>query len=142
MLAEMKELVRAHSACVLATSSGNRPYCSLMAYATNDDASEIYMATPRSTRKFENIMANPAVSLMIDTRNEVPRPEVRALTVEGICAPVTDPARNEQIRTQLLASHPQLASFLDHEDCAILCITVSSFLLLKGLTDAHYATLG
>ena len=142
MLVEMKELVRAHSACVLATSSGNRPYCSLMAYATNDDASEIYMATQRSTRKFANLVANPAVSLMIDTRNEVPRPEVRALTVEGICAPIADPARKEQVRTQLLASHPQLATFLDHEDCAILCVTVTSFLLLKGLTDAHYATLG
>jgi nitroimidazol reductase NimA-like FMN-containing flavoprotein (pyridoxamine 5'-phosphate oxidase superfamily) len=142
MLAEMKDLVRTHSACVLATSAGNRPYCSLMAYATNDDASEIYMATQRSTRKFANLVANPVVSLMIDTRNEVPRPQVRALTVEGTCAPVTDPARKEQIRAQLLASHPQLATFLDHEDCAILCVTVSSFLLLKGLTEAHYAALG
>lgn len=141
MLAEMKDLVRAHSACVLATSSGDRPYCSLMAYVANDDVSEIYLVTQRSTRKFANLAANPAVSLLIDTRNEVPRPEVRALTVEGKCVPVDDPARKEQIRAQLLAMHPQLATFLDHEDCAILCVTVTSFLLLKGLTDAHYVAL-
>lgn len=142
MLTEMKDLVRAHSACVLATSSENRPYCSLMAYAVNDDASEIYMATQRSTRKFANLTANPAVSLLIDTRNEVLRAQVRALTVEGTCEPVTDPARKELIRAQLLAVHPHMAAFLTQDDCAILCITVTSFLLLKGLTDAHYATLG
>lgn len=66
---------------------------------------------------------------------------VRALTVEGACAAVTDPAGKEQLRARLLASHPQLAVFLDHEDCANLCVTITAFLLLKGLTDAHYATL-
>lgn len=141
MLAEMQQLLKEHSLCVLATSAGDRPYCSLMAYAANADGTEIYMATYRSTRKFRNLAVNPAVSLMIDTRQEALRPLVRALTVEGTCIPVTGDAGKERIRAHLLAAHPQLREFLAHEDCAILCVTITSFLLLKGLSEAHYATL-
>jgi nitroimidazol reductase NimA-like FMN-containing flavoprotein (pyridoxamine 5'-phosphate oxidase superfamily) len=93
MLAEMQQLLKEQSMCVLATSAGDRPYCSLMAYAANADGTEVYMATHRSTRKFRNLTVNPAVSLMIDTRQEAPRPLVRALTVEGTCVPVTDDVR-------------------------------------------------
>ncbi len=52
MLAEMKTLVREKNICVLATIAGNKPYCSLMAYATNTDCTEIHMAPHRSTKKF------------------------------------------------------------------------------------------
>jgi nitroimidazol reductase NimA-like FMN-containing flavoprotein (pyridoxamine 5'-phosphate oxidase superfamily) len=141
MLAEMQQLLKEQSMCVLATSAGDRPYCSLMAYGANADGTEVYMATPRSTRKFRNLTVNPTVSLMIDTRQEAPRPLVRALTFEGTCVPVTDDVRNERIRSHLLAAHPHLKDFLAHEDCAILCVTITSFLLLKGLSEAYYATL-
>lgn len=142
MLVEMQDLARHHSLCVLATSAGDQPYCSLMAYVANDACSELYMVTQRSTRKFRNILANPSVSLMIDTRHEVPRHQVRALTIEGSCAPVTDPVEDERIRIRLLATHPQLSQLLSRGDCALLRITITAFLLLKGPTEAHYRKIG
>ena len=68
MLAEMKQLAMEKTICVLATVAGNKPYCSLMAYATDENCTEIYMATQRSTQKFRNLAANPAVppSLLAD----------------------------------------------------------------------------
>jgi len=141
MLTEMKQLLKENSMCVLATSAGDRPYCSLMAYASNEDGTEIYMATSRSSRKYGNLAVNPAVSLMIDTRQDAPPTQVRALTVEGICSPVPAGAGYERIRKALLSAHPRLEVFFAHEDCAVLCVTVASFLLLKGLTDAYYVTL-
>lgn len=140
MLDVMKNLARTQDICVLATNTGDRPYCSLMAYVANDQASELYMATHRSTRKFRNLTDHPAVSLLIDTRTEVPRPMVQALTVEGTCVPIVDEAKRQAVRTQLLAKHPHLAAFLDDDDCALLCVTIRSFLLLNGLSEAHYAT--
>jgi nitroimidazol reductase NimA-like FMN-containing flavoprotein (pyridoxamine 5'-phosphate oxidase superfamily) len=141
MLAEMKQLVREKNICVLATLAGSRPYCSLMAYAANEDGTEIYMATHRSTQKFRNVSDNPAVSLMIDTREVTPRAQARALTVEGTCAPVADAAKKQIVRSRLLAIHPHLAEFLAHADNELLCVTIRSLLLLRGLSEAHHAVL-
>jgi nitroimidazol reductase NimA-like FMN-containing flavoprotein (pyridoxamine 5'-phosphate oxidase superfamily) len=141
MLAEMKQLVREKNICVLATVAGNRPYCSLMAYAANEDGTEIYMATHRSTQKFRNLSENPAVSLMIDTREEADRAQARALTVEGTCTRIEDEATQRRVRTRLLAFHPHLKDFLAHGDSEILCVRIRSFLLLKGLQEAYHAAL-
>jgi nitroimidazol reductase NimA-like FMN-containing flavoprotein (pyridoxamine 5'-phosphate oxidase superfamily) len=141
MLTEIKELIKEKNICVLATISGNRPYCSLMAYATNEDCTEIYMATRRSTKKARNLSENPAVSLMIDTREEAPSSQPRALTIEGACAPIEDETRKQLVRTRLLSIHPHLKKIISHPDSEIYCVTISSFLLLKGLTEAHYADL-
>jgi nitroimidazol reductase NimA-like FMN-containing flavoprotein (pyridoxamine 5'-phosphate oxidase superfamily) len=137
----MKQLVRGKSICVLSTIAGNKPYCSLMAYASNDDGTEIYMATHRSTKKFRNLCANPAVSLMIDTREDASRSQVRALTVEGACEWIEDDARKGVVRSRLLSLHPHLKDFLAHTDSELLCVKIKAFLLLKGLTEAHHATL-
>jgi nitroimidazol reductase NimA-like FMN-containing flavoprotein (pyridoxamine 5'-phosphate oxidase superfamily) len=138
----MKQLVKGKNICVLATMTGNKPYCSLMAYAANEDGTEIYMATHRSSRKFRNLSENPAVSLLIDTREDAPRSQARALTVEGTCARIADEAKRQIVQTRLLSLHPHLKDFLAHTDIEILCVTISSFLLLQGLNDAHHAILG
>ena len=44
MIERMKELVRRKDICVLATVAENKPHCSLMAYVTDDECKEIYMA--------------------------------------------------------------------------------------------------
>jgi len=141
MLTEMKQLVRDKNICVLATLAGRKPYCSLMAYAANEDGTEIYMATHRSTQKFRNLSENPAVSLMIDTREDAPRSQAKALTVEGTCARIEDPAKRQLAQSRLLSLHPHLEDFLAHVDNEILCVRIRSLLLLKGLKDAHHAIL-
>lgn len=141
MLAVIKQLVKDHSICVLATSRDDRPHCSLMAYAANDEATEIYLVTLTTTRKYANLTANPAVSLLIDSRGEADRARVQALTVEGSCAPIADADRRERARQRLVAAHPHLGELLAHPDGAILGVTVTAFLLLNGLTEAHHLTL-
>ena len=143
MLEKMKALVKENDICVLATVSGNKPHCSLMAYVADDDCREIYMVTRRESRKYENLMKNRSVSLLIDTREEYPgsrRPEAKALTVIGTFKKIDDKNKKIQVRSKLLDRHPHVKEFLDHPDAEILCIRVESFLLLNGLTDAHYET--
>jgi nitroimidazol reductase NimA-like FMN-containing flavoprotein (pyridoxamine 5'-phosphate oxidase superfamily) len=59
MLERMKALAREKDICVLATLSGARPHCSLMAYATDDRCTEIYMITHRHTTKYRNLTKTP-----------------------------------------------------------------------------------
>jgi nitroimidazol reductase NimA-like FMN-containing flavoprotein (pyridoxamine 5'-phosphate oxidase superfamily) len=141
MLTEMKQLMKEQNLCVLATISGNQPYCSLMAYAANEEGTELYLATFRSSKKFSNLAENPAVSLLIDTREDAPRALARALTVGGTCARIEDDTTQAFARARLLSIHPHLRDFLAHPDCELVCVRIGSFLLLKGLTEAHRATL-
>jgi nitroimidazol reductase NimA-like FMN-containing flavoprotein (pyridoxamine 5'-phosphate oxidase superfamily) len=141
MLDKMKELVRTKETCVLATVSQGRPHCSLMAYVTDDDCSEIYMATQKDSTKYRNLMENPMVSLLIDTRDEHQGQtgnEARALTVAGTLQRIDDPEMYDRVHQKLLDRHPRLDSFLNQPDATIICIKVSSFLLLDGLTDAYF----
>jgi nitroimidazol reductase NimA-like FMN-containing flavoprotein (pyridoxamine 5'-phosphate oxidase superfamily) len=141
MIDEMKALLRQRTMCVLATVSEGRPHCSLMAYAADADGSEVYLSTLRSTRKFRNIAANPAVSLLVDTREEVPRGTARALTIEGTCRTLPPGPEREHARDRLRAAHPHLERLLNDPEVEILAVRISSFLLLKGLTEAYRAEL-
>ena len=140
MLETMKRIVRDGNICVLATVSGGKPHCSLMAYVSNEDCSEIYMVTQRDSTKFRNLKENPSVSLLIDTREEhqgTNRPEAKALTVDGVFQSIEEVKRS-YVTTMLLERHPHLKVFLDHPDAELLCIRISSFLLLDGLTESHF----
>jgi nitroimidazol reductase NimA-like FMN-containing flavoprotein (pyridoxamine 5'-phosphate oxidase superfamily) len=141
MLDQMKALAREKNTCVLATDSGGKPYCSLMAYVTDASCEEIYMVTHRKTQKYKNLMENPAVSLLIDSREKTPRQRVQALTVEGIFHKIEDDAKRSQVRKMLIKTHSHLSDFIDHADAEIFCIKVGSFLLLNGLSEAHFQAL-
>ena len=141
MLEQIRKLAREKSICVLATIAGAKPYCSLMAYAADDACKEIYMVTHRKTQKYQNLLKNPEVSLLIDTREETPRTRAQALTVEGRFQKIKDEAKKRAVRQKLLKTHPHLKAFIDHQDAELICIKINAFLLLNGLTDAHYEKL-
>jgi nitroimidazol reductase NimA-like FMN-containing flavoprotein (pyridoxamine 5'-phosphate oxidase superfamily) len=141
MLEKMKSLVRSHDTCVLATVSEGRPHCSLMAYAPNDACGEIYMVTHRTTSKYKNLINNPHVSLLIDTREEHPgekRPEARALTVTGEFRRIQDKKKRLSVEARLTAAHPFLKDFVRLGEAEIFSVKVVSFLLLEGLSDAYF----
>ena len=141
MLEQIKTLAREKNMCVLATIAGAKPYCSLMAYAADDACKEIYMVTHRKTQKYKNLLENPAVSLLIDTREKSPRTSAQALTVEGEFQNIEDETKKSAVRQTLLEAHPHLEAFIDHQEAELLCIEVKAFLLLNGLTDSHYIEL-
>jgi nitroimidazol reductase NimA-like FMN-containing flavoprotein (pyridoxamine 5'-phosphate oxidase superfamily) len=134
MLKEMKAFAKDKDICVLATVAGGKPYCSLMAYVTDENCEEIYMVTLRGTRKYKNLTENRAVSLLIDSREKSPRSETKALTVEGVHVELESDEK-------LLDAHPHLVDLINHPEAKILCIEISSFLMLKGFQDAHFESI-
>ncbi len=142
MLEEMRQLIREKNICVLATIAGDKPHCSLMSYAADEACTEVFLATHRRTRKFQNLTANPVVSLLIDTREAVPRTRARALTIEGICRVIEEGVGKEMAHGRLLANNPHLEEFLAQPETAVLSVRITSLLLLKGISDAHHVKLG
>ena len=138
MIEQMKDLAKQNNICVMATITDRKPYCSLMAYVTNRDCTEIYMVTHRQTQKYQNLMENPAVSLLIDTRDTSPRSQARAMTVEGVYREIRTPDRENKVRQKLLSVHPNLSDFMGHPEAEVLRIKIISFLLLDGLTQSFF----
>jgi nitroimidazol reductase NimA-like FMN-containing flavoprotein (pyridoxamine 5'-phosphate oxidase superfamily) len=141
MLDKMKALMKQKDICVLATVSDGKPHCSLMAYVTDDECREIYMVTDRLTKKYSNLMKNPAASLLIDTRDEHAGPtrlKGRALTVTGVFQEVKDQTKKDVIRNKLLDTHPHLRAFASQPDVEVISIKIESLLLLEGLTDSYF----
>jgi general stress protein 26 len=141
MLEQMKALAKEKSMCVLATIAGAKPHCSLMAYVAEEACQEIYMVTHRKTQKYQNLLKNPAVSVLIDTREKTPRTQTQALTIEGTFHRIENEAKKDRVRNTFLKIHPHLKDFIDHPDAELICIKIKAFLLLNGLTDAHYVQL-
>lgn len=139
MIEKIKALAREKDICVLATVSEKAPYCSLMAYAVDENAIEFYMTTSKLTKKYANIIKNPSVSLLIDSRETIPRTKAQALTVSGKCEIISfHDDKGQTIKEKLLTKHPHLKIILNKSDSELLCIKAESYLFLDGLTDAFF----
>jgi nitroimidazol reductase NimA-like FMN-containing flavoprotein (pyridoxamine 5'-phosphate oxidase superfamily) len=142
MLHQMRHMIQDQRFCVLATAGDNRPHCSLMAYAASPDGLEIYLVTHQGTRKYANLQANPAVSLLIDTRSDHPGMDgLRALTITGRLAPAPDAGAEAHIRRRFLQRHPGMAAFARDPHARWLCIRVTALQLLNGPSEAHHVVI-
>jgi nitroimidazol reductase NimA-like FMN-containing flavoprotein (pyridoxamine 5'-phosphate oxidase superfamily) len=138
MLEQMKAIVKNNDLCVMATASEGWPHCSLMSYLPDDDVREIYLVSHRQTKKYLNLVQNPQVSLLIDTRDNEDgraREKIKALTIKGEFQILHDPDDKEKIRSRFLLHHPHLADFLKDPAADIFSIRIKSFQLLDGVRD-------
>jgi nitroimidazol reductase NimA-like FMN-containing flavoprotein (pyridoxamine 5'-phosphate oxidase superfamily) len=138
LMERIEQLIRRKDLCVLATSGDKGPHTSLMAYACLPEVVHLYLLTPINSLKYRNIVYNPVVSLLIDTREEVAREQVQALTVSGRATVILDPEHRLAIAAVLLARHPQLGAFPAPDKVAVLQIVPTAFQLLDGVSTSHY----
>ena len=144
MLDDIRDLILSNDICVLATVSENKPHCSLMAYIAGQGGLTLYMLSSRSTKKYNNILRNTNVSLLIDTREKNPgddRAHAKALTLSGTCAPMPEGALKDEMRDTLLRHHPHLSKLAGHPDADILEMEVESALLLNGVKESYFERL-
>jgi len=144
MLEPMKEIVRENDLCVLATVSEGKPHCSLMSYVSDEESNEIYMVSHKQTKKYTNLLRNPTVSLLIDTRKGEKgkkRALIKALTVSGEFQTITDPLKRDLVRSEFIKRHSHLIDFLNDPDAEIFSIKIKSFQLLDGVKDAFFETI-
>jgi len=143
MLEKMKDIVKGNDLCVLATVSEGKPHCSLMSYISDEEGHEVYLISHKQTKKYANLMENPTVSLLIDTREEEKgqrRIYIKALTVSGEFQTIKDPRKKDFIRSKFLKRHPHLTDFLNDPETEIFSIRIKSFQLLDGVKDAFFET--
>ena len=140
---EMVKVLKAQNMCVLATVGDEVPHCSLMAYVTDDRFRRVYMVTHKKTKKYANLLANPSVCLLIDTRlskERSGRKNVQALTVNGIFELVGG-EETAGLRSRFIKAHPHLQEFTKDDDAQFFAVKLQALQLLRDATDASYENL-
>ncbi len=54
MLGKINALILRKDSCVLATTDGETPHCSLMAYIPDESGERLYLVTSSASRKYQN----------------------------------------------------------------------------------------
>jgi len=140
-LNKIKALILRTDSCVLATTDGDTPHCSLMAYVPDESGERLFLITSSDSRKYQDIRRHPRVSLLIDTRGEQQRDLTQALTVTGICETLQDTAEISRVKAAFVRQYPHLTGFIRKDEMAVMCIQVEFFLLLKGPERAYFEIL-
>jgi heme iron utilization protein len=120
---------------VLATDARGHPYTSLVAFACTPDGKGVLFATPRSTRKYRNILSNCMVSLLIDTRSNADRAytEAESVTILGKAHPVRKGLQRDNLAEIFIRKHPRLTEFVFYPETALIyvemlhCVHVTRF---------------
>jgi nitroimidazol reductase NimA-like FMN-containing flavoprotein (pyridoxamine 5'-phosphate oxidase superfamily) len=122
----MLDKIQPHA--VLATEYGGQPYTSLIAYALTPDTKGLIFITPRSTRKYTNILKNERVSLLIDTRKNTPEDYLSAesITILGKAHPVRKGTQWERLIRVFTEKHSRLGKVTDSPKTALILVEIST----------------
>jgi len=112
---------------VLATDSDGQPYTSLIAFALTPDMKGVVFATPKSTRKYKNILKNKYVSLLIDTRSntETDYMNAESVTIIGNAQPLRKGKKWLEMAKILINKHPKLIEFIASPETALVYIEIT-----------------
>lgn len=139
----LRELFAEQLFAVLATAGERGPHLNIVSFAAADELRTILFATPRRTAKFANLQAHPGVCLFVDNRSNRPRDlkEAYAVEVSGTAAEVQGDAA-PGYRALYLARFPQLGSFLDSPDTALMAARVRRYDLVHRFQEAVFWEIG
>ena len=140
--ANIHQLLAGQRLAVLSTSDKRRPYASLVAFCFSPDLRIIYFATPRATRKYANLMNQPQVAFLVDSRANQAEDfhQAAAVTVLGRCEEVAEERKEKQLALtsknihilRSLLKHRQLLFLSVHVENVYLCLPFSgSFRILR-----------
>ena len=125
MKAKIQTPLARQKLAVLATSNAYQPHCSLVVFVINQDQSELLFITDRHSRKYTNLIQNPKVSLLIDTR---PAPDrsfknAVAVTLVGEAEEIVGD-RNRVLLDRFIEQHPDMRRFAEDPNQALIKIKI------------------
>ncbi|RJP77152.1 MAG: pyridoxamine 5'-phosphate oxidase family protein [Desulfobacteraceae bacterium] len=129
---KIRQLFLGQKTAVLATHHDGQPYTSLVAFQGSGDLKHIFFVTPKQTRKFVNLSADPRVSILLtnSTNDDADFYEAIAVTATGRAAAI-EGVRKEEALAAYLQKHPFLADFAGSPACAMVCVTVDSYSMVE-----------
>ena len=121
-------LLSQYFAVLSSVQSDGSPYSNIIGFAATDDLKHLVFATPRNTRKFDNLVGEPRVSLLVDNRSNS-KGDIHDAAAVTILGAVREIDRvNDSVYFELYAErHPHLADFLGADDTAVVAVSVNEY---------------
>ena len=131
-LEQITTLFESQMLAVLSTQDRDQPYASLVAFAAGDNLEHIYFLTPNTTRKYEHLIANPKVALLINNSLNQADDIYKAISVTGIgSAAVVETSDKTQLLNIYLKKHPHLKGFSKAPTTALICVTMKRYFMVN-----------
>lgn len=124
------DLVTNEMFCVLATTDGVEPLCSLMTMFADHASMKFYFLSRKDSQKSKNIKKYPNVSILIEQREKH-----IALTVQGVFSPIQREQTVEAITKIFLMKHPELKEFAESPDTELLRVNGRKAMLVSGIDE-------
>jgi nitroimidazol reductase NimA-like FMN-containing flavoprotein (pyridoxamine 5'-phosphate oxidase superfamily) len=135
------ELFRSQKLATLSTQHAGQPYASLVAFVASDDLRQIYFATPTTTRKYANLVADSRVAMLINSSTNQTSDFHRAISVTAVGRAKDVTGKNKtRILGQYLNKHPHLEDFVHSPTCALIQVRIDSYYMVKNfqnVTELH-----
>jgi len=130
-------IVRDQALAVLATTNQGKPHPSLIGFTVSDDLTQLVFATSRSSLKFKNIVAEPEVALLVDTRQNRPDDffSATAISIYGTACEIQE-TELTYYRNLFLDRHPQLRDFVFSATTALIKVNVTRYKLISEFEKA------
>ena len=132
----LKALFESQNLAVLSTQSSGQPYASLVAFYASEDLKHLFFATPKTTRKFDNLKADGRVAVLINSSTNQIDDFHRAVSVTavGTAAEVIGKER-QPILDRYLKKHPYLEDFVRSPTCAIVKVSIKTYIMVKNFQN-------
>jgi len=129
-LEKLESLLQSQRFAVLATQGEIEPYQNLIAFINTKDLKQIIFATSKNTKKYDNIINNSRISILIDNRVNKPDDIKKALVVTIVG--IADVLKHDLdfYKNLFLKKHPYLADFINLHDTVLINLNVEKYLLV------------
>ncbi len=135
-MAHIKTLFDSQTFAVLSTQRDGQPYASLVAFGASNSLHQIFFLTPRSTRKYKNLIHNPNVAVLISNHENKPDDTHKAVcvTATGTAFDIENQQKNE-FSDLITERHPHLKAFSMDAATALVCVRVETFFVVSEFQD-------
>ena len=133
----VEEALLSERLAVLATEGDGQPHASLIAITPFEGIGQLVFATYRNTRKYRNMALNSKVAVLMERGNDDRTDPQKSfvITAFGHAQEITAGVKDAALKA-LLAKHPNLESFTDGSDCALILVTVKEYQVVQGIDNA------
>ena len=127
------EILDSQKVAVLTTIGKDNLYSCLVSFEISRDLKTIFFATKRKRQKYENMLNDSRVSLVIDD-HDVERFNLHGTNVISIAGNAVDYNNKDkdEFLQKLKEKHPYLAEFLMGEDTALILVTIEDLSLVDN----------
>jgi nitroimidazol reductase NimA-like FMN-containing flavoprotein (pyridoxamine 5'-phosphate oxidase superfamily) len=130
---QIRELFTNQKLAVLSTHHSGQPYASLVAFVGRKDLKKIFFVTPRTTRKFANLSADPRIAILINSSLNMDSDFHEAVSVTALGnAKEIHGAEKDEILRLYLTKHPYLEAFATSPTCAVVGVTITTYVMVKN----------